>query len=125
MKRVLVIEPDTFLAQVIRMVLASKGHQAEIVPDGSSALQLYVPGRYKLVTMAFYIGSIHCYQIARALKEQCPSLPIVLISSTDGPDSEDREAGLFDARIAKPFHNQDLFDTVDRLCPVPRGNSGG
>src|SRR5258707_14136440 len=83
-KRILVVEDELLVAETIRRLLVVGGHVAAIVHDGEQALTLFEPGKYDLVITDFRLPNMDGLELAQAIKERAPVLPIILITAHAG-----------------------------------------
>lgn len=119
-KRVLVVDDEPQVADTIRMVLAYGGHTVEIAPDANRALTLFEVGKYDLVITDFALGKMNGLDLARAIKGQSASQPIILITAYAESLSmgENRLANI-DFLLGKPFSLAQLQEGLDKIFPAP------
>ena len=115
-KRVLVIEPDAAVANGLEFVLSQQGFDVQTARDDASALQAFSPGRFEAVTTSYHLGAMNGLDLARAIKAQCPTQPIVLISSQGLTAAARGEESLFVGEIQKPFAIEDLLAIITVAC---------
>ena len=63
-------------------------------------------------------------ELARRIRSLRPKLPLVLFSSLGRREAGEAET-LFDAFLAKPVRQSQLFDTLVTLVSPPPGREGG
>lgn len=120
-KRILVVEDGPEVAKALRMVLAiGGGHKVETAEDGAAALAKYAPGKFDLVITDLHLPKMRGSELARAIKEQDPTQPIILITGYARTISDDAEAmSNFDMLLVKPFSLQQLQDALARFFSPP------
>ena len=115
-KRILVVDDEPQVADTIRMVLAMSGHTVEIAADGDRALTLFAPGKYDLVISDFSLGRMNGLELARQIKGNSPTQPIILITAYAETMAMQKET-LSDINfiLGKPFALQQLQDALDSV----------
>lgn len=122
MSRILVVDDDPDFAEVVRLVLKTKGYEVETASHGDMALRMMrsePPDLILLdVMMADVLDGVHLAHTMRA-DAALKSIPIIMISSiADSPS-----AGMFptdeylpiDMWMSKPVQPNDLLLAVTRL----------
>jgi DNA-binding response OmpR family regulator len=81
---VLLVEDDATLARVLELVLTSAGYSVTRCADGAEALQTFraSPNAVDVVVSDVTMPELSGDQLARALREIRPSLPIILMSGS-------------------------------------------
>ncbi|MBF0281614.1 MAG: response regulator [Zetaproteobacteria bacterium] len=117
-KRVLVVDDNRSVAELIKRLLESHGYAAEVALRGEDALkqlQLFVPD---LMTVDIEMPDMDGFTLCQQVREdtQWCDLPILLISGSDPVQSRRRgfEVGAIDF-ISKPFENKELVYAVDKI----------
>lgn len=109
MKRILLVEDDTNLADGLVIALEGEGYEVVHVADGKSALEEAPKGNYNLVLLDVMLPGLDGISICRQLRNDGFTLPILFISARD--QSDERIEGLVaggDDYITKPFEMQEL-----------------
>ncbi|MGH2451286.1 MAG: response regulator [Candidatus Limnocylindria bacterium] len=111
MARVLVIDDDLVIAELIRATLAEAGHEPLAGPaESHPQLDVIVTD---LVVTEGYDGAAARSSIAR-LRSRFPGIPILVCTAHLDASHEPDRLGA-DAVIAKPFDLDDLVRTVEAL----------
>jgi|SRR5579872_983728 len=118
-KRILVVDDEPTVADMIRMVLAMWGHKVEIAADGRAALALFDPAKHDLVVTDYTMPGMNGLELAQAIRERSPAKPIIMITAHSNSITSDRRAHL-DAVLGKPFQVQELEETLARLFSTPQ-----
>jgi two-component system, OmpR family, response regulator len=112
MSRILVVDDDPHLREVVRYALTREGHSVKDVEDGRKALSALGSERFDLVILDILMpemdGLETCRQIRRTSK-----IPVIFLSSRD--EELDRVLGLEmggDDYITKPFGTRELTARV-------------
>jgi DNA-binding response OmpR family regulator len=107
--RVLVIEDDATVREVIRRYLSAAGFTVEEAVDGASGLRAARERRPDAVILDVMLPGMSGWDVCRALRELSPSLPVVMLSALGEEDH--RITGLqlgADDYVTKPFSPREL-----------------
>ncbi len=126
--RILVVEDEPAIQEVLRQALDLLGHGHEIVGDGEAALDALEAGadRFDVLLLDLVLprrSGLEVFRRARALK---PDLPVILSSGNveEGLVHPELAAGL-SAVLPKPWAVGDLERALDRVLRLrPRGRGG-
>lgn len=111
--RLLIVEDNTDIAQLIRFHVRDLGCEADIAGDGHTALDLFRDNRYQLVVLDIMLPGIDGLEVCRQLRARSSRVPILMLTSRT--DEQDRVAGLetgADDYITKPFSFPELMARI-------------
>jgi two-component system, OmpR family, alkaline phosphatase synthesis response regulator PhoP len=116
MNRVLVVEDDETMAEMVAYNLRRQGIEVEITPDGPTGLKLGRDKGISLVVLDLMLPGIDGIQIAAELRNQRPTLPILMLTARAEEDVKLRgfAAGV-DDYLTKPFSMDELVARVKAL----------
>lgn len=120
--RILVVDDDPTVAEVVTGYLRRAGHTALHAPDGPSALAEAAAGPVDLVVLDLMLPGIDGLEVYRRLRAERP-LPVIMLTARG--DEADRIAGLemgADDYVTKPFSPRELVLRVDSV--LRRSRSG-
>jgi two-component system response regulator AtoC len=106
--RVLVIEDDPNLREIVSALLASFGYDCQTVADGRSGLVRVGEGGWDLVLTDLTRPELNGWEVVDAIRQQAPTLPIVLITGLGDPAVLRRARDCRVRVLAKPFYVQTL-----------------
>ena len=115
--RVLVVDDDPVLAQVVGGLLPHMGFAADLAVGGRIGLTMARERSYCAVITDIQMPDFDGFQLAQALRasvQPCPML-IALTAYTTKKTVAER-AGLFDAMLRKPFDELELAELLDRAA---------
>ena len=96
-KRILFVDGDQTIAEVVNTMLEEMGHQVRIETSGMDALAVFStnPGGYDLIIMDLGMPDISGLLLAEKLLRMRGDIPILLLSGPDGEKlSRARETGI-------------------------------
>lgn len=116
--KILVVEDDRSLADVVRRGLTEAGHVVDVEHDGVDGLTAASAGPYDAILLDVMLPRVDGLAVARTLREAGNRTPILMLTARDTVD--DIVAGLdagADDYLRKPF----VFDELDaRLRSITR-----
>jgi len=123
--RVLIVEDDDAIAQVLQRSLRLEGYDVKVSPDGVSALdeaQSFLPD---LVILDLGLPGLDGIEVARRIREG-DDVPILVLTARDAVESrvEGLDSGA-DDYLVKPFERQELLARLRALLRrrPPRGQA--
>lgn len=113
-KRILVVDDERGVRHVLIRLLALKGHKVDGAASGAEALALTETKPFDLVFTDHGMPGMNGRQLAGALRQRFPDLPIILLTG-------DTEAGIADSSVdlvlSKPFNLEKLTGAIHELLP--------
>jgi two-component system, OmpR family, response regulator MtrA len=118
--RVLVVDDDPALAEMLGIVLRSEGFLPSFVADGERALAAFRENRPDIVLLDLMLPGMSGIDVARAIRAES-GIPIVMLTAKS--DTVDVVLGLesgADDYVVKPFDPKELVARIrTRLRPAP------
>ncbi len=117
MSKVLIIDDDEELCELVSEYLTVEGFETECVHDGESGLKKAISGDYDLAILDVMLPKMNGFDVLRNLREKS-ALPVIMLTAR-GEDME-RIVGLeigADDYLPKPFNPREL---VARLRAILR-----
>jgi two-component system response regulator MprA len=123
--RVLVVEDDDEIADVLRRSLRQEGHEVRTAADGVEALDAALEFVPDLVILDLGLPRLDGAEVLRRLRAE-GDVPILIVTARS--ETEDRVGGLdsgADDYIVKPFERQELLARIRALLRrrPPRGSA--
>jgi CheY-like chemotaxis protein len=116
--RVLVVDDDDSIRQIVRMCLADEGYKVGEAANGAAALEMLADFRPGLILLDLRMPVMDGWEFARQYRSMPgPHVPIVAcVAAFDvsGECAELDPAGI----LSKPFDLDDLLDTVRARLPL-------
>ena len=115
MSRILVVDDDAGLREVLRSILLRIGHQVETAVDGSEALARAVSADYDAAVVDYQIPAPNGLDVLNRLRDIQPKCVRLLMSGTlDLPVVEDAvNRGEIARVIRKPFDRESFVNALD------------
>lgn len=110
--RILVVEDDVSIAELIRDYLEINGMQAEIALTGKAGLRLIIDKTYDLVLLDLMLPEMDGFEVLKRIRET-KDTPVLLVSAKREDIDKIRGFGLgADDYITKPFSPGELVARV-------------
>ena len=124
--RVLVVEDDDAIAQVLQRSLRMEGYEVRIAGDGVGALDEAHSFLPDLVILDLGLPGLDGVDVAKTLRRNGDDVPILVLTARDGVEArvEGLDAGA-DDYLVKPFERQELLARLRALLRrrPPRGQA--
>ena len=121
-KRVLIVEDDSNIAELLRLYLGKDGFEVMISPDGGKAEDMFDLFQPDLVLLDLMLPVKSGWQVCRAIRDKS-AVPIIMLTAKG--ETEDKVNGLemgADDYVTKPFEVREL---LARIHAVMRRREGG
>jgi CheY-like chemotaxis protein len=117
-KRILLVDGDPGIRDMLKDYLEKNGHEVETADDGLEALEKLKQFGYDSVVTNYNIPKVDGLEVLRQVKKDKPTLPVVMIADAGtGGELAARALSALGAQalLNKPFNVQDLESLVKRL----------
>jgi DNA-binding response OmpR family regulator len=126
-KRILIVEDDSDMADLLRLTLTRAGHETSVAVTGAEALRQARRSPPDLVLLDLILPEVNGFNVCETLRREpaTASVPIVVITAL--PGELPRLAGLemgATAYFNKPFDLNDLLARVNNLFHQPAIGAG-
>jgi CheY-like chemotaxis protein len=110
--RILVIEDDASVRDILSQMLRAKGYQVVMACDGEEGIERFRTDQFDLVFTDLGMPKLSGWEVGKTLKGMNPRIPIAMITGwgTELRQDKMRENGI-DAVVPKPF----TFEKITRL----------
>ena len=124
--RVLVVEDEAVMAEVLRDNLEAEGYAVEVAPDGLQGEAAWRRGDVALVVLDVMLPGRDGFAICERRRAAGDATPVLFLSARG--EAEDRVRGLAaggDDYLTKPFHLPEFLLRVEALLRrgAPRGHA--
>lgn len=112
--KLLVIDDDLSLREMMEMMLRGAGHQVTLAEDGLVGLEAASAGNFDVIISDIKMPGLTGLEVLKKLRASGCGTPLILVSAYATPDTavEAMKEGAYDF-IPKPFKPQDLLTVVD------------
>jgi DNA-binding response OmpR family regulator len=107
--RVLVVDDDPTVSDVVRRYLEQDGCDVQLAADGADGLAAIAGRRPDLVVLDLMMPGIDGLEVCRRIRRQLPDLPVIMLTALG--EEADRVLGLevgADDYVTKPFSPREL-----------------
>ena len=118
MSRVLIVEDDPDIAELVSHALRRAGHDTEVLDSGARAAAHARASRPDLVVLDLMLPGLDGMAVCRALRQDPSTAAIPILVLTARADEADRVGGLeqgADDYVTKPFSPRELVARVSAL----------
>jgi DNA-binding response OmpR family regulator len=119
--RVLIIEDDPTVAEVVGRYLAREGYEVEIATDGAAGLERALADPPELVILDLMLPSLGGLEVCQRIRAAAP-VPVIMLTALG--EETDRIVGLelgADDYVAKPFSPRELTARVKAVLRRANG----
>ncbi len=123
--RILVVDDDTALAEMIGIVLRTEGFEPHFCADGATAIDAFHSAKPDLVLLDLMLPGKSGIDVCALIREES-GVPIIMLTAKS--DTADVVKGLesgADDYVVKPFNPKELVARIrTRLRPTPETTTG-
>lgn len=118
MRKILVVDDDKDIREIITLILEMEGYQVTGLDNGRQVMDSLRSNAPDAILLDVMLGDSDGLEICEEIKHdpQTQAIPVMIVSATHGyrnPGQPDCEA---DDYLAKPFDVKDLLSKVKRLA---------
>ena len=115
-KRILVVDADKAIRDILSDVLTFMGFTVAVASSGNEGLDLFLKDPFDLVVTDLIMPGMDGWDLAFHVKSRAPSTPVVLITGQQKEEVMEIEKGdHVDFVMFKPFKLKEMQKTVYRM----------
>lgn len=120
--RILVVEDDPKLGDLLEQGLREEQLEVDRAADGEEALSMAAAVAYHLILLDYMLPRLSGVEVASRLRRAGDRTPILMLTARDAPEDQRRarDAGIDDI-MGKPFRFGELLDRIAALALPPAG----
>jgi two-component system copper resistance phosphate regulon response regulator CusR len=119
--KVLVVEDDRLVAQVLQRGLEEQGMQVELVGDGREALEAGADPTLDLIILDMRLPGLAGPEVLRTLRDRGIATPVLVLTAQDAVESKVQALRTgADDYVTKPFAFDELLARVEALSRRPK-----
>jgi len=124
-RRILVIDDDANVRNVLSLGLSSMGYKVAVAGCGDEGLNLFLKSSFDLVITDLDMPGMDGWNLAFCIKEKSPDTPVVLITGKErGAVLEKAKDSSVDFALFKPFRLEDIQKTVQSMLDTRSSECG-
>ncbi len=113
LNRILIVDDDKIICNVISNLLEEHGFQPNAVYSGEEAIELLERERFLAVITDLKMGNIDGFEVTRTCKRIAPETRVIMITgSCEGDDERTAFQCGASTYLAKPFDLDELLDSL-------------
>lgn len=112
MNKILVIDDDNNICELLRLYIEKEGYEVIIANDGKSALKMFEETNPKLIILDIMLPELDGWQVCREIRKKS-DCPIIMLTAKD--EVFDKVLGLelgADDYIVKPFEGKEVVARI-------------
>jgi DNA-binding response OmpR family regulator len=115
MRRILAVDDDRDILEVLQFILEDSGYEVDTLNDGHylfDKIKAHVPD---LILLDVMLGNMDGRELCKTVKmnKQTHDIPVVMISASHNANDAMNKSGAPDAFLAKPFDISELLDIIE------------
>jgi GAF domain-containing protein len=115
--RCLVVDDEPPVRAVLGDILESAGHSVVTLGDGAEAIARFSAETFDLVVTDLAMPRVSGWQVARAVKQAAPQVPVFLVTGFGVElSAEERHTHGVDVVLVKPLQIQEILDAVAEIA---------
>lgn len=112
-ERILVVEDDPQVAEILQWNLFAAGYPVTVVEDGLAALRAFDDIRPALVTIDLNLPTVSGFRLVELFKRYAPSVPILVVTALAFEEAEEIARAGADDFVTKPFDPYQLVRKIE------------
>jgi two-component system response regulator PilR (NtrC family) len=119
--KILVIDDEEIMREVLRELLRSEGYTAEFAEDGKEGLSMALSRVYDLIITDVMLPELNGIEVLREIKRVNSKLPVIVITAFGSIKNaiEAMKEGAFEY-VTKPFDNEELLLLISKALEQSR-----
>lgn len=118
MPKILIVDDDVIITELMKALVSMEGHQPTTVNDSLQAVDVAKSVNPDLITLDLMMPGLTGFELCKILHDdpRFSNTPIVIVSAKDDPESKEKalQAGAKDY-ITKPFGVDDFINKIKEL----------
>jgi len=111
MCRVLIIDDQPYMGELLGEDLGAEGHEVLCVGDSAEVMDVLQHFRPDIVLLDLFLGGFEGWSLLSKIKQEDPILPVLIVTAYD-TYKEDPRAARADGYVIKNFDTDELKSTI-------------
>ncbi|MCC6980471.1 MAG: response regulator transcription factor [Candidatus Melainabacteria bacterium] len=121
MAKILVVEDDSDLAEVLKITLSNKGHSVKVLSGGKDALDVLRVYKYDVIILDWMMPDVSGVDVLKNYREAGGKTPVLMLTAKTTIDDKEKALDLgADDYLTKPFHARELLARTRALLRRPQ-----
>jgi DNA-binding response OmpR family regulator len=114
MFRILAVDDDKDILEVLQYILEDSGYEVETLSDGKYLFDKIKSHSPDLILLDIMLGNMDGRKLCNDVKSSAEThkIPVILVSASHNVDGMSNANGCPDAFVAKPFDIYELLETI-------------
>ena len=117
---ILVVDDEPEVLKALGLNLEHFGHWVKGFTRGAEAIKAFKDGNYDLVITDLGMPEVSGWDVAHAIKEIQPDMPVLLITGW-AIELDEEQKQVVDGVIAKPFSRASISSAIAQVFPIRKG----
>ena len=114
-RRILIIEDEEEIAELLAEILKEGGHSAEFATDPRDGLDRFRKETFDVVFTDLSMPEMPGWLVAEEIRHLNPSVPVIMLTGWGAQlDPERLNAGHVDSVLSKPINRADILNSVEK-----------
>ncbi|MCR8644255.1 response regulator transcription factor [Paenibacillus sp. N1-5-1-14] len=123
MARILVVEDDLEIQELLKEFLSAEGYEVDTASDGVEGYKLFGEHKYDLILLDIMLPILSGFHLCKMIRSEAPKIPIMMLTALDNEEDQFKGYDLaIDDYVTKPFSFSILIKRVEavlrRVYPV-------
>jgi DNA-binding response OmpR family regulator len=114
-KRILIVDDEFGIADIVAEILSEHGHDAPIAINGKLALESMRADRPDLVLLDVMMPVLDGLGVLKAMRADPALTDIPVVMMTALPEALPKDRSLYQGAMNKPFSEEELFAWIEKL----------
>jgi len=116
MKRILAVDDNQDILDVLRYILEDSGYEVDTLSNGNDLFHQIEKHHPDLILLDIMLGDMDGRVLCKNVKETAKThdIPVILVSASHNVGDSMKQNGAPDDFIAKPFDMNVLLDSIER-----------
>lgn len=115
-KRILVIDDDGAIRDIVSKILSCMGYDVAIAADGIEGFELFAKSPFHLVLTDFDMPYLDGLELAKQIKGRSADTPVILMTGREKDEIEDAlNEKAIDSAMFKPFRLDDIEGAIQGI----------
>lgn len=114
-KKILIVEDDAHIAELLELYLKNEGYHTVVAPDGGKGIELFRSQQPELVLLDLMLPVVDGWGVLRSIRQDSKT-PVILLTAKG--ETTDKVTGLkqgADDYITKPFEMKEVLARIEAV----------